>query len=417
MSVFSAAGQRLRRHPRISILTLAVVLAGAAVGGYFAVSSGDSTAAATPTSTTNYTVATGTIKQSVSSTGTLAPSDVDDLTFSSSGVITSVLVKEGQKVKKGQKLATINSAALAATVAQDKAQVANDEARVSDDETNDVSAAQLTADEAALAAAKNQLASDEKALAGATLTSPIAGVVASANYTVGQSVSGGSGSGGSGGSGGGSNSGQGGSNSSSSSSSPSGIEVISTNSWVVNATVDATSVDLINAGDQAQLTVSGATGTIYGTISSVAVLSSSSGGTASYPVTIAVTGSPTGLHDGASVTATLIYKQRSNVLVIPTTALHRNSAGTEYVNKVVNGKIVQTTVETGTSSGFEVEVTKGLSSGDVIQQTTFRRTATGNSNSTTGRNGGNFGGGNFGGGGGKFQPPTGGFGGAGGFGG
>jgi multidrug efflux pump subunit AcrA (membrane-fusion protein) len=186
--------------------------------------------------------------------------------------------------------------------------------------------------------------------------------------------------------------------------------VISTDSWVVNATVDSTSVDLIKAGDQAQLTVSGATDSVYGTISTVSVLSSSSSGTASYPVVVAVTGSPKGLHDGASVTATLIYKQLANVIVIPTTALHRNTDGTEYVEKVVKGKAVQTTVETGTTSGAQVEITKGLAAGDVVQETTFRRTTTGtSSNGTTGRTGtgGGFGGGNF-------TPPAGGFGGVGG---
>ena len=397
------AGRAIKAHPRISATGAVIVLAGAAAGSYFAVSGDGSTPTAAQTTTTTQTVGTGTIKQSVSASGTLAPAHDETLSFSSSGVVTSVRVTEGQKVKKGQKLATINSASLEATLAQAKATVASDQAKVDSDEDNDATDAQLAADKAALAAAKNQRTSARKALAGATLTSPIDGVVASVGLTVGQSVSGGS-SASSSGSGGASTFG-GSSTTSSSSSSSGSIEIISTDAWVVNASVDATSVDLLKAGNQAQLTIDGVTDTVYGTVSSIAVLSSSSSGTASYPVVIKVTGAPSGLHDGESVTATLIYKQLSNVLVIPTNAVHRNTDGTQYVDKVVNGKVQQTTVQVGTTSGAQVQITSGLAAGDTIQiqQFTASRTGggTGNGSSTT-RNGGNFqfpGGGNFGGGG------------------
>jgi len=402
-------GRTVRRHPTWTSVIVVVVLAGAGIGSYLAVGGNDAKPAAATTTTITDTVTTGTIRQSVSASGTLAPAQDDTLSFSSPGVVTSVSVSEGQTVTAGQTLATINSASLAANVAQAQATVANDQAKVNAD-TN-ATAAQLAADEAALAAAQNQLTSAQAALAGATLTSPITGVVASVGLSLGQSVSGsgssGAGSSSSGSSGAGNSSG--GSNSGSSSSS---IQVISTNSWIVDATVDSTSVDLIKAGDQAQLTVSGASGTLYGTISSIAVVSSSTSGTASYPVVIAVTGSPSGLHDGETVTAALIYKQLSNVLVVPVNALHRDTNGTDYVNKVVNGKVVKATVGVGLSSGAQTQVTSGLADGDEvqIQLTVPNRTAGATTNRSgapvTGRvgtGGGNFGGGNFGGtGGGNF---------------
>lgn len=394
-------GRAVKAHPRLSAAGAVVVLAGAAAGSYFAVSGGGDTAAAAQTTTTTQTVSTGTIKQSVSASGTLAPAYDETLSFSSSGVVTSVKVAEGQQVSKGQKLATIDSASLAADLAQANATVASDKAKVDDDESNDATDAQLAADKAALAAARTQRDSARTALDGATLTSPIDGVVASVGLTVGQSVSGGSSGGSSGSSSGGSGgSSFGGSSTASTSSSSSGIEIISTDAWVVNASVDATSVDLLKVGDQAQLTVTGETDTVYGTVSSIAVLSSSSSGTASYPVVIKVTGAPAGLHDGESVTASLIYKQLSNVIVIPTSALHRNSDGTEYVNKVVNGKVQQTTVRVGTASGAQVQITSGLAAGDTIQIQQFSVSRTGSGNgSSTGRTGSGFGSGNFPGGG------------------
>ena len=419
-------------------LGAAIVLVLAGVGGYLVASSGSSPASAQVTTTTE-TVSTGTLRQTVTASGTLAPAVDDTLGFSSSGVVTSVVATVGQAVSKGQRLATIDSASLVATVAQDNATVATDQAKVDDD--TDVSAAQLTADQAALTAAENALSSAKTALAGATLTSPINGVVASVGLTVGEQVSGsgsgGSGSGSSGGSGSGSSGGSGSGSSggsgsggsgtgsvASSDSSSSDIEVISTNSWIVNATVDATSVALIKTGEEAQLAVTGVNGTIYGTISTIAVLPSSTEETASYPVVIAVTGSPSGLRDGEQVTASLIYKQLADVLLVPTIALHRASDGSEYVNKVINGKVEPTTVQVGPSSGAETQVTSGLSVGDVIQIQVTRPGAGTGAGSTTRT--GTFGGGGsglrracrrggFGGGGGGFG--GGGFGGAGGAGG
>jgi multidrug efflux pump subunit AcrA (membrane-fusion protein) len=377
------------------------VLAGAGFGTYFGTRTDGASAAAT--TTTTQTVATGSVKQSVSASGTLAPALQESLSFSASGQVTKVAVSEGQRVKKGQTLATIDSASLAVSVAQAQATVASDQAKVDDDVSNDVTDTQLAADQAALVAAQNQLASAKTQLAGATMTSPIDGVVATVNLTVGQSVSGSSSSSPSGsgsGSGAGSSAGT-----SSATSSSAQILVISTNSWLVNATVDATSVGLIKTGIQAQLTVTGSTGTVYGTIDSIGLISSSSTGTASYPVVIDVTGTPSGLHDGASVTATLIYKQVSNVVVVPATALHRTSSGGEYVEQVKNGKTVQTTVQLGLSSGGEAQIKSGLSAGDKIVVPQITR---GTGNRTGGTGGVTVPGG------GQFTFPAGGFGGGGG---
>jgi macrolide-specific efflux system membrane fusion protein len=428
--------RRLRGHPWWTTVVVAVVVVGAGAA-VFAGTRSSSAATAAPTTT--QTVATGTIKQSVSTTGTVAPTSQENLNFSVSGQVTAVKVKVGQTVTKGQTLATVDSASASASVAQAKATVASDQAKVDDDDTNGATDTQTAADQAALTAANNQLTSAKTQLAAATMTSPIDGVVASLDLTVGQSVSGSassgsgtgtSGSGGTGATGGGGGAAGGSTSSSSSTSSTPQILVISTDSWIVNATVDASSVGLIKTGDQAQLTVTGATATVYGTIYSIGLVSSSTG-TASYPVVVAVTGSPSGLHDGAAATGTLIYKQLSNVLVVPTTALHRTSSGGEYVEKSVNGKAVQTTVKVGVSSGGQTQITSGLAAGDkiIVPQVQFGGGANRSSGTTGGTTpgfpgggaGGGFGGGaggGFGGGaGGGFGGGGGGFGGGGGTGG
>jgi membrane fusion protein, macrolide-specific efflux system len=369
--------RRLRGRPRLS-LTVAVIAVLAIGIGTYAVTRGGGAAAADAT-TTVQTVATGTIKQSVSATGTLAPATQASLTFPVSGQVTAVDVAVGDKVTASQVLAKIDASSLAVGVAQAKSTVATAQAKVDADATNGADSTQTAADQAALTAANNQLSSAESQQADATMTSPIDGVVATVNLVKGQTVSatstsGSSGTSGTSGSsgtsgatgGGDGTSGAGTGTSSTSSTTTAQILVISTNSWIVNATVDATSVGLIAKGEQAQLTVTGSTGAVYGTISSIGLVSSSTSTTASYPAVVAVTGSPSGLHDGAGVTAALIYKQLTNVVVVPSTALHRNSSGGQYVEQVTNGKTVDTTVKVGIASAGQTQITSGLKAGDQI---------------------------------------------------
>jgi len=144
---------------------------------------------------------------------------------------------------------------------------------------------------------------------------------------------------------------------------------------------------------QAQLTVTGSSSTIFGTVSSVSMVAStsSSGAQATFPVTIAVTGTQKGLFAGTSVTASIIIKQVSNVLAVPAMALSA-SGGTTTVEKLVAGKPVKTVVTVGQTYGAQTQITSGLRSGDQIQMTLgFNRVV--NAGTGSGRTGnGGFGG-------------------------
>jgi len=319
-------------------------------------------------------------------------------------------------------LATVNSASLAANVAQAKATEASDAAKLSSDQAagSGVTSAQLTADQAAVTAAENQVTDAEQALAEAKLTSPINGVVAALNLSVDQQVSGSgssgggssgsgstgaSGSGGSGGSGAGaSNAGAAGASSNGSSGSGSSgassaqVVVISTTSYVVNGTVDDTQVGLVQTGDQAVIVPDGATTPVYGTVSSVGLIADTSSGVATYPVTIAVTGDPGGLYAGASATVTLIVKQLSNVTTVPTEAVHYTSSGA-VVYEMVNGRQVAHPVTVGMTSGLQTQIVSGLSVGTEVVVPAARTGGAGQTTGGTTRRGGGFGGGGFGGGG------------------
>jgi membrane fusion protein, macrolide-specific efflux system len=410
---------RRRRWWRIVVPVVVILLVGLGTAAWAMNRSDASTTAAV--TYRSVTVSTGTVRESVSASGTIEPAATDDLSFSAAGEVTGVYVTEGQKVAKGQKLATLSSASLTSQVAQAKSTLAAAKARLSSDETAAASSAQIASDKADITVGEASVTDAETALAGATLTSPIAGTVTVVNVTVGEqksgSSSGGSSSGGSG-SGSSGSSGSGGSNSSSSSSSSTttaDVEVISTGSYVVDATVDATDVANVTKGDQATITPTGARTPVFGLVTSVGIVASSSSGTATFPVVVTVTGSPAGLYAGGSADLAITYKQVSNVLVVPTLAITRSSgASTVTVDK--NGAKTVKTITTGLSSGGSTEVLTGLSDGDTVLVAIRVPTGTGTGTGTRGGFGGGTGG--FGGGTGGFGGGTGGFGGGtGGFGG
>jgi macrolide-specific efflux system membrane fusion protein len=100
------------------VVSLLVVVA-AVAGGWTWMASGDDPSAQRITAT----VARGTYKTTVSATGTITPKREEDLTFSSSGTVTRVAVSVGDKVRKGDVLATIDRSSLEAQVDAAQAQV------------------------------------------------------------------------------------------------------------------------------------------------------------------------------------------------------------------------------------------------------------------------------------------------------
>ena len=378
-------GRRARN--RLLLLAAIVIVAAGGVGAWLFARSGSSATATNQLVPASLT----TMRLTASSTGTIEPATTATLSFGSSGQVTAVKVGVGQKVTAGQTLATMNSASLQASLASAQASLASTQAKLASDQSTSASSAQIAADQASVNAAQSQVSSAQAALSGATLTSPIDGTVAAVGLTAGEQVGGGSGGSGSGGSGGGAG-GSGTGTGSSTGSSSSSITVISP-TYQVNATVDPSQVGVIGSGDQVVITGAGAS-PVYGTVGSIALVATSSSGVATFPVVIDVTGTPTGIYPGASVTVSIIYRQLTNVLAIPAAAIHVTN-GQSFVYAMVNGQRVTRYVTTGITSGGEVQITAGLTAGTSVVVPIVRISGiTGGTGGTgTGfRRGGGFGG-------------------------
>jgi membrane fusion protein, macrolide-specific efflux system len=391
----------LRRGPVIVGLVVLLV-AGGGVTAWAMTRSSDTAGASQLVA-----AAVNTVTSTVSASGTIEPAHEASLDFAASGRVTGVKVKVGSTVAKGQALARISTTSLAATKDAAQASVSAAADKVAADSSS-TSSVQTASDQAALAAAQSSLRSAREALAAATLRATIRGTVTAVNLTVGEQVSGGSTS---------TSTGQNSSAlavaDSASSDSSSQVEIQSTKSFIVNATVDDTEISQVHKGQSVTVTPAGANAPVTGTVSSVSSVPTSSSGVVTFPVVVSISGHPSGVYAGASATLAITTKKSIRALEIPTLAVHYDgSTATVQVNN--GGGAVTRTITVGTTYGLETQVLSGIKAGDKVVVTipTFGRGTT--RGGSGGGFGGGFGGGTGGGSGGGFGGATGGTGGFGG---
>lgn len=375
---------KIRKRTWVITAVITVLVIGAAIWVTTLMVSQQS-AAATPITQT-VAASLETMEKAVQASGTLTPKVQESVSFVASGTVTSVDVVEGDTVEKGQKLASVNTLQVDANLLQARADLADAEAQLaSAQEAADGTAssdAQIAARESAVKVASQSVTDAEGAVAGATLVAPVAGLITSVDVKVGDSVTGtttsssSSSAGGSGtdsgasgmpGMGGGSSS----TSSSSSDSSTAQFTIVGTDSWSVSVSLGETEIGLIEKDDQVELETSDGT-KLFGVVSEIGRLPSTSSGTAAFPVTIDITGETEGLFDGTSVTATIIYERRTEVLTVPSAAVTTAEDGTTTVTKVdAEGNESEQVVTIGEVSGNLTEIVEGLSEGDQVIYTVF----------------------------------------------
>jgi RND family efflux transporter MFP subunit len=319
------------RGRRRAWLVVPVVLVVAAGSGAWLMTR-DSSAAAQPTTAT---VSSSTMKETVAASGTVEPARSADLDFEVAGTVTNVYVAEGDRVSKGQALARVDDDALLANRTAAAATLSAAYTQLDDDEDAGASDTQLAADRASIVAAKASLAEAQQAVGDATLRATIAGTGVALDLARGDVV--------------GSTTGATGATDTATTSA---VTVQSTGHYVVDATVASDDVKRLKKGLQAEITPTGVTDPVYGTVTDVGLVAeTSSSGAAVFPVTIEVTGRRKDLYAGTSADASIVVKQVEDVLTVPSRAL-QTDGDTTYVMKIVDGESVKTTVETGTTYGM-----------------------------------------------------------------
>jgi len=111
--------------------------------------------------------------------------------------------------------------------------------------------------------------------------------------------------------------------------------------------------------------------TISGHVVAVASAATVQSGVVNYYATVALNQTNPALKQGMTSNATVVVSKATNAVVVPNLAITR-LGGQAYVNVYVNGKEVQTQIETGVAGDQYTEVTGGLSEGAQVVIPTLR---------------------------------------------
>jgi len=365
--------RRLRRSRVATVVLVGVTALVVGAGGVYWFGLRDDAAAAQTPEVTSQAVAASltTLEKSVTASGTLAPTVQEDVSFEATGTVTSVDVVAGQTVTAGQTLATIDTLTLNADLLSAKATLATAKARLADskdgDDGSDASAAQIAANAAQVEVAQAAVDTAAEAMADATLVAPVAGLLTEVNLTVGEAVVGSTGS---------SAAAPGGSSpASDTTASTAQFVIVGTDSWQIDVTVDDADVALIAVGDQAEITIEDVTDMVFGTVTEIGLISTSTSGVAAYPVSIEVTGQPDGVHDGVSGDVAIVYERRTDVLTVPSAAVRTVDGGSVVTQAGADGKEITTSVTVGETVGDLTEITAGLVEGDEVLVTVVTQTS------------------------------------------
>ncbi|HKN99566.1 MAG TPA: HlyD family efflux transporter periplasmic adaptor subunit, partial [Pseudonocardiaceae bacterium] len=202
------------------------------------------------------------------------------------------------------------------------------------------SADQIAADQAAVDSANAELAAAQQAVAAATMVSPITGTVANVTATAGQSAAAGS--------------------------ADAAVVVIGSGQDEVTTAVTDSQVGQVKPGDKATVTPDGSTTPIAGTVTAVGALgTTTSSGSASYPVTISLGDTSQRLFDGATASVSITLGTTQAAITVPTSAI-TTLGGFSVVKKVVDGKASVTRVTLGVRGPAVTQVTGGLRAGDQV---------------------------------------------------
>ncbi len=362
-----------RWRPRTAARWLGGALAVAVAGGgvwWFGLRD-DATAA--PSATTQTVAASlTTLEKSVSASGTVAPTVLEEVSFEAAGTVTAVQVATGDTVEAGQALATIDTLQLNADLLEAKATLASARARLAsaedDDDGSDAAEAQVAAASAQVDVAQAAADAAQAQMDATTLLAPAAGLVTEVNLEVGDVVAG---------AGGGSAPSAG---ATSETTSGAQVVIVGTDSWTVDVTVDDSEVALIEVGDQAELTLEDATDLVFGTVAEIGLVSTTTGGVAAFPVTVEITGQPEGVYDGVAADVEIVYERRTDVLTVPSAAVRTVDGASVVTQLDADGNEVETAVTVGETVGDVTEITDGLAEGDEVVVAVVTRTNDGEDN-------------------------------------
>jgi macrolide-specific efflux system membrane fusion protein len=373
------------RRPSVAVnAALVLALVAGAFWAYETVS-GPDTGNAAAASVRSVPVQQGTVTASVTADGSLESASSASASFETGGTVTSISVKVGDKVAKGQVLAKVDPAEAERTLAAAEADLdaAQDAVDRAEDAGSDTSSAENEVTQAELAVTEA-----EAAVTGTTLKAPMAGTVVAVNGTLGSSSSGSSSSSSSS-SGSGSPSGSGssstGSSSTASSSSSGFIDLADLGKLQVTAAFAEADATKLKEKQAATVTWNALSGTEQSAkVVAVDPQATTANNVVTYGVTLSLDKVPTGAKPGQTVSVSVVTGEVTDAIYVNAAAL--TTVGNRHtVTVLANGVQEVRAVEIGLEGDQATQITSGLTAGEQVVITA--------ASTTTGSNTGGFPGG------------------------
>lgn len=350
--------QNLKKRPKLLIAVALVVICSIGAYAYYEHTASASKAGAVETAE----VTRMNIKSNISATGVISPVNSVEVSPKITARISTVAVKENDRVEKGQVVATLDGKDYAAKKDQAQYKLTNAQLKYERAKAlyeagagskQDLDNAQFEYDTAA-----SNLSEAESDVAETVITAPMSGVVVGEPKTPGTMAVQGN-------------------------SSPTVImRIADTGTKQIIAKVDETDIGKIKVGQDATFTVDSYTNkTFTAHVSKISqtdttyswdttnTTSSSAASSASviyYYVTLDVDDPNDDLRLGMTARVDISTSQKENALVVPIAALKTNNSGSYVVVVHDDGSTENVMVQTGIYSDDYVEITSGLSVGDKV---------------------------------------------------
>jgi RND family efflux transporter MFP subunit len=145
------------------------------------------------------------------------------------------------------------------------------------------------------------------------------------------------------------------------------IQLIDPGEFEVEAIVDELDVYQVRPGQAVHISLDAIPGdTLSGTVKAMSPAAQRETGVISYQVIVSLQPSADiALRDGLTASTEIVVDRLRDVLLVPSRAVSR-SGGDRVVQVVVDGKLQERVVETGTSSEGQTEILSGLSEGEKV---------------------------------------------------
>jgi hypothetical protein len=158
----------------------------------------------------------------------------------------------------------------------------------------------------------------------------------------------------------------------------------------VSTTVPLADVDLIRTGQSVSVAADGVASKLHGTVTSIGLLSTTSGSTTAFPVTVTLDSERSNLYDGTGADVVITTGTARNVTAVANSAIHTGARGTHTVTVLRGGKTMTVQVTLGVSGTDVTQVKSGLKIGDQVVLADLSQVLPTSTTSTNSR-GGTFG--------------------------